>query len=473
MNWMDLLRMSINNLKRRKLRTFLTVLGVMIGTTSIVVMISLGLGLQQAMLQEIEDAGGMNTINVTGIASGESMFYSGDSSDEASDKRLNDSAISELSKLDHVTSVSPEYDMSVMLLKGGYEGWAELVAMKPEDLKALKLDLKEGGRLPKSNSGNLELIYGNGVITNFTDKSGTNSYYETGELADIDLEKDSVFLVLDQDGYYSAQNTQAFGTTDGSADSSGSSDGSQTQKAVQKHAVRACGVIAGDPENYKTGYQNIYCDLDTLKQVLKKEFNGRAIPGQPTTKNGKPYKDFCYSSAKVKVDDQDKLDEVVSGIRSMGYNASTNAEYMESAKKQMGMIQAVLGGIGAVSLLVAAIGIANTMMMSIYERTKEIGIIKVLGCSLKNIREMFLIEAASIGLIGGVAGMVLSYILSAIINFLTGHGAAMGIEGNLSYIPIWLVLVAIAFATLIGTLAGFFPALRAMKLSPLAAIKTE
>ena len=456
MNWMDLLRMSINNLKRRKLRTFLTVLGVMIGTTSIVVMISLGLGLQQAMLQEIENAGGMNTINVTGIASGESMFYSGDSSDEASEKRLNDSAVAELAKLDHVTSVSPEYDMSVLLLKGGYEGWAELVAMKPEDLKALKLDL----------------IYGNGVITNFTDKSGTNSYYETGELADIDLEKDSVFLVLDQDGYYAAQNTQAFGTTDGSADS-GSSDGSQTQKAVQKHAVRACGVIAGDPENYKTGYQNIYCDLDTLKQVLKKEFNGRAIPGQPTTKNGKPYKDFCYSSAKVKVDDQDKLDEVVSGIRSMGYNASTNAEYMESAKKQMGMIQAVLGGIGAVSLLVAAIGIANTMMMSIYERTKEIGIIKVLGCSLKNIREMFLIEAASIGLIGGVAGMVLSYILSAIINFLTDHGAAMGIEGNLSYIPIWLVLVAIAFATLIGTLAGFFPALRAMKLSPLAAIKTE
>ena len=470
MNWMDLLRMSINNLKRRKLRTFLTVLGVMIGTTSIVVMISLGLGLQQAMLQEIEDAGGMNTINVTGITSGDSMYSSGDS-DEASDKRLNDNAISELSKLDHVTSVSPEYEMSVLLLKGGYEGWAELVAMKPENLQALNLDLKEGGSLPKQNSGNLELVYGNGVITNFTDKSGNNTYYDTGELADIDLEKDSVFLILDQDGYYNAQNTQVFGDADSFGDSS--SDGSQTQKAAQKHAVRACGVIAGDPDDYKTGYDYIYCDLDTLKQVLKKEFNGRAIPGQPTTKNGKPYKDFCYSSAKVKVDDQDQLDEVVSSIRSMGYNASTNAEYMESAKKQMGMIQAVLGGIGAVSLLVAAIGIANTMMMSIYERTKEIGIIKVLGCSLKNIREMFLVEAASIGLIGGVCGMVLSFILSAIINFLTGNGAAMGIEGNLSYIPVWLVLVAIAFATLIGTLAGFFPALRAMKLSPLAAIKTE
>ena len=113
MNWMDLLRMSINNLKRRKLRTFLTVLGVMIGTTSIVVMISLGLGLQQSMMKEIEDAGGLNTISVTGIESGDSMVYSGDSSDESSDKRLNDSAISELSKLEHVTSVSQEYDMSV------------------------------------------------------------------------------------------------------------------------------------------------------------------------------------------------------------------------------------------------------------------------------------------------------------------------------------------------------------------------
>lgn len=474
MNWMDLLRMSINNLKRRKLRTFLTVLGVMIGTTSIVVMISLGLGLQQSMMQEIEDAGGMNTINVTGAESGESMVsYGGESSEEQSDKRLNDTAISQLSKLEHVTQVSPEYNMSVMLVKGGYEGWADLIAMTPEDLKALKLDLKNGGRLPKENSGNLELVYGNGIITNFTEKGSGRGYYDTGELPDIDLEKDSVFLILDQDGYYAAQEAPVMGSDDSMAGSDDGSGGSQAKKAVEKHAVRACGVVDGDADTYKTGYYNVYCDLDTLKQVLKKEFNGRAIPGQPTTKSGKPYKDFCYTSAKVKVDDQDQLDQVVASIRSMGYNASTNAEYMESAKKQMSMIQAVLGGIGAVSLLVAAIGIANTMMMSIYERTKEIGIIKVLGCSLKNIREMFLIEAASIGLIGGVAGMILSFILSTIINFLTGHGAAMGIEGNLSYIPVWLVLVAIAFATLIGTLAGFFPAMRAMKLSPLAAIKTE
>ncbi|MDO4313579.1 MAG: ABC transporter permease [Eubacteriales bacterium] len=468
MNWMDLLRMSSSNLKRRKLRTFLTVLGVMIGTTSIVVMISLGLGLQEAMYKEIEMSGGLNTISVTGADAGSSMVYYGDEgTEEKSDKRLTDAAVAELSKLEHVVSATPQYEMSVVLLKGGYEGWAELVALPPEALKALNLDLAEGGKLPQAGTSNLELVYGNGILTNFYEKGTGNGYYDTGELPDIDLKKDTIFLILDQDGYYSSQEAPSFGNEEGS-DEAGS-----TSRKVQKHAVRASGVVSGDVDTWKTGYYNIYCDLDTLKQVLKKEFSGRAIPGQPTTKSGKPYKEFTYSSVQVKVDDTELVDQVVGEIRAMGYNASTNAEYMESAKKQMAMIQAVLGGIGAVSLLVAAIGIANTMMMSIYERTKEIGVIKVLGCSLKNIKQMFLMEAAFIGLIGGAAGMILSFLISAIINVLTGHGAAMGIEGNISYIPIWLVFAAMGFAMFVGTAAGYFPALRAMRLSPLAAIKTE
>lgn len=468
MSWMDLLRMSSSNLRRRKLRTFLTVLGVMIGTTSIVVMISLGLGLQASMYEELEMMGGLNTISVTGAEAGDSMiYYSGRGDEEQSDKRLTDAAVNELAKLEHVTSVEPQYQMSVILLKGGYEGWAQLEALTPEALEQQKLDLAEGGRLPATGTSTLELVYGNGIITNFTEKGTGKGYYETGDLPDIDMQKDTLFLILDQESYYSAQQGPSFGTTENPEESQ------QTVKKAEKHAVRASGVVDGDPDTYKNGYYNIYCDLETLKQVLKKEFSGRTIPGQPTTKSGKPYKDFTYSSVQVKVDDEELVEQVVADIRSAGYNASTNAELLESAKKQLAMIQAVLGGIGAVSLLVAAIGIANTMMMSIYERTKEIGVIKVLGCSLRNIKQMFLMEAAFIGLIGGVTGMILSFMLSGIINILTGHGAAMGIEGDISYIPVWLVLAAMGFAMLVGTLAGYFPALRAMRLSPLAAIKTE
>ena len=112
------------------------------------------------------------------------------------------------------------------------------------------------------------------------------------------------------------------------------------------------------------------------------------------------------------------------------------------------------------------------MMMSIYERTKEIGVMKVIGCGLGNIRQMFLLEAAFIGFIGGVVGNLLSLILSAVINTLVS-GENMGFSGNISYIPVWLVLASLGFAVLVGMAAGYFPALRAMRLSPLAAIRNE
>ena len=157
-------------------------------------------------------------------------------------------------------------------------------------------------------------------------------------------------------------------------------------------------------------------------------------------------------------------------INAMGYQASSNAEWVQSMQKQYSYIQLVLGGIGAVSLLVAAIGITNTMMMSIYERTKEIGIMKVLGCDLRNIQLMFLMEAGYIGLIGGVVGLAFSGGISVIINRVV---ASMGNDMTLSYIPPWLAGLALVFAVLVGMAAGFFPSLRAMRLSPLAAIRNE
>lgn len=96
---------------------------------------------------------------------------------------------------------------------------------------------------------------------------------------------------------------------------------------------------------------------------------------------------------------------------------------------------------------------------------------KVLGCDLRNIRSLFLMEAGFIGFIGGVIGLILSFVLSVVIN----HVAASANEymTGISYIPFWLVLLSLVFAVLVGMLAGFFPARRAMRLSPLAAIRNE
>ena len=158
-------------------------------------------------------------------------------------------------------------------------------------------------------------------------------------------------------------------------------------------------------------------------------------------------------------------------ISDMGYETYSSMEWIESDMQIMNIVQAVLGGIGAVSLFVAAIGITNTMMMSIYERTKEIGIMKVIGCRIRDIQALFLIEAGYIGLIGGTLGVGLSYILSVVINKIIS-GTDMGFD-NISRIPIWLGGVSVVFAILIAMVAGFFPSVRAMKLSPLAAIRAE
>ena len=115
------------------------------------------------------------------------------------------------------------------------------------------------------------------------------------------------------------------------------------------------------------------------------------------------------------------------------------------------------------------------MMMSTYERTKEIGIMKVLGCDMRDIMGLFLAEAGFIGFLGGTVGVLITKGLSFVANTaLSGvmESSGMG-SGNISIVPLWLMLVAIGFSTLMGVVAGFFPARRAMKLSPLAAIRNE
>ncbi len=473
MRWSDLLRMSASSLKRRKLRTFLTVLGVVIGTASIVVMISLGLGLQQSMYEEVEQSGGTTSLTVTGQQGyGMGSMYIGVSGmeEEASEKYITDDVIEELRSLQYVKSAEPVINVQGLALKGNYEGYLDIYGMSPTALEDMNLELEPGGRLPDPDSPELELVYGNGVIMNFYDKNSGMGYWE-GEMPDIDLKNDKIFLVLDQDTYYQSQYTDVMaGTAGGEGSESGSTGG---PKIARKYVVQACGVIAGGPESYNANSYSVFCNINRLRDYLEKEFRGRAIPGQPTTQSGKPYSKFVYTSAKLQADDMDHVEELSNTIRSMGYNVSSNIEYINAMKSQFAMVQAVLGGIGAVSLLVAAIGIANTMLMSIYERTKEIGVMKVIGCSLKNIGEMFLLEAGFIGLAGGLIGNILSLLMSAGINaVVSGSGMVSGDTG-ISYIPVWLMLLSMGFAVLVGMTAGFFPAVRAMKLSPLAAIRSE
>ena len=461
MKFPDLLIMSMNNLRRRKLRTVLTVLGVIIGTAAIVVMVSLGIGLNEMTMEQIASWGSLTTIEVYSQSSGGGMQMMGaamsSQNSESEPNYITDKVIDNFKRIPHVTGVSPVLNMNVVMRQGAYiSTYVQLKGVSQSYLEQLEL---AEGRLPQP--GELGLVFGNGVIRDFTNAKTGKGYWDTGEMPDVDPMGKPMFVIFDMDAYYQSQG-------------SGSSSDGTPVKPPQKYMIETTGMLAGGENGYSNYSWYVFTDIDGLKAQLKKVFKkGTPIPGQPTNKKGKPLNELVYNSAEVFVDDMENVTQVQEQLAAMGYQVNSQMDFLESSRQQSNMVQAVLGGIGAVSLFVAAIGIANTMMMSIYERTKEIGVMKVLGCDMGNIRNMFLIESGFIGFMGGTIGVALSYGVSAIVNRFVNMSQSMGLSGDLSRIPPWLSMAAIGFAVFVGMAAGFMPAVRAMKLSPLAAIRNE
>ena len=460
----DLLLMSINNLRRRKLRTVLTVLGVIIGTASIVVMVSLGIGLNEMTMEQIESYGSLTTIEVRSNMGygGVAVSVGGSSSAGSEAEYITDETIEQFARMEHVKGVSPVLDINVIMRQGVYE--AQYLTLRGVGQSYLQQIPLGQGRLPKP--GETGLVVGNTVIQQFSNAKTGKGYWDTMELPDVDFMGQPLFVIFDMGAYYQSQS--------GASSSVSGEDGGETVKPPKKYMMNAVGMVEGDIDTWNNYSYNVYMDIDGMKSQLSRAFRkGTPIPGQPTNKRGKALGYLTYSSAQVYVDDMENVQEVQKSLADMGWQVSSQMDWLESSRQQSNMVQAVLGGIGAVSLFVAAIGIANTMMMSIYERTKEIGVMKVLGCDMGNIRNMFLIESGFIGFMGGAAGIVLSFGVSFLVNHFVSMAQIYGVEGDPSRIPPWLALAAVGFAVFVGMAAGFMPAMRAMGLSPLAAIRNE
>ena len=221
------------------------------------------------------------------------------------------------------------------------------------------------------------------------------------------------------------------------------------------------------PDSGMNGY-SVVLPLRQMEK-LQKEMAAFRKKQNSGYRDDKTKKKGVYDQVAVKVNDINKVQEVQQQIKDMGFRASSLTDQLNAMKETTKMLRMMLGAIGAVSLIVAAIGITNTMVMAIYERTREIGIMKVIGASLRDVKLLFLTEAAFIGFVGGVLGCITSFLMSKIVNLVATQQASE----MTSSIPLWLYLASIGFATAIGVLSGYLPAQRAMKLSALTAIKTE
>ena len=434
----DLFAMAAKNLMRRKSRTFLTMLGVLIGTTSIVVMVSLGIGLQESQEAMYAQWGSMNEITVN-------QSYSYGDEENQNIVALNDEALEYFQTFEGVTAVVPMVQVSANSASYGKEqGWLEVYGINPEDMPVKSMEPAHG-RLLQAGDRNA-IVIGGMVGDGFYDPNGGSNWVE-GET-------------------YEAYQARVYEKTTGMLNKKINAEfmNHETQKS-KKVTFQVVGIMPMESGNYS---YSAYAPLDVMQKIQKQML---------TSEERKQKNRNDYNQITIVTEDVTYTKSICESLRSEGYNVYSIAEDLEGVEDSMQVFQLALGGIGAITLLVAAIGIINTMVMSIYERTREIAIMKVIGATFTDIRLMFLAEAGMIGLMGGVLGLVFSYTLSFIINQFSGDflGNYMGTGEalSLSVIPWWLAVFAIVFSILVGLLAGVYPANRAVKLSPIEAMRSN
>lgn len=435
MSNVDLILMGIKNLWRRKLRTFLTVLGVIIGASSIIVMLSIGFGLNIFFENEIARMGSLTTINVHKSWGG--MDSMGGPNKKV--EKLDDKAVDTFKSLENVVAVSPTVDTYGSFINGKYVAGVSIKGIDPGTMEAFGYKVQDGRLLNRNDK--YGVVFGSGIKDFFNDPNS-----RVWREIEVDLMRDRMSLTLNPSYGYNMPG--------------------QKTANYKEYKIKSIGVL--EEGNWETMY-SVYMPISDVEAMIKDKEKAEDIRGQNRSSKE-------YDKVDVKINDPKNVQPAQQIIKDMGFDAFSLNDQLDSIKSQTAVIQAVLGGIGAISLLVAAIGITNTMIMSIYERTKEIGVMKVIGASLKDIKRLFLFESALIGLLGGIFGVMFSYLLSFGINqfgapFLENMGSSPGIK--ISVIPIWLVFASMAFSASIGVISGYFPARRAMNLSALEAIRTE
>ncbi|MFV0429368.1 MAG: ABC transporter permease [Arachnia sp.] len=384
----DLLASSLSSLWQRKFRSALTILGVIVGTIAVVVMVSLGVGMSATMLAGIEDQTNLRQVSVWQVPA---------DPETGQDRLLDDDMVAELSQLPGVTDTWPVYSIPVGLSVNGYEIQTEIIGMPNDALQALEADYSSGG--PPEQGAPFTVIVGDHFSELFFDEATLTE-------PDIDIESAQLFLTLlpDFDACFTGECPPS----------------EEGTPVAGRLPIVPAGVIATDDQSWTSYSMALLADLDAMMPAWQKAYPGNAMPNQPTTASGAPTSQFVYDEVRLVTAELQEAEELTTALRADGYEVQSELEWIRGAQEQAALAQAVLGGIAFISLFVAAIGIANTMLMSVYERTREIGIIKVLGARLRDIRRMFLFESAAIGFIGGTSGVILSSGISTGINAVVG-----------------------------------------------------
>ncbi|MDX2127429.1 MAG: FtsX-like permease family protein [Chloroherpetonaceae bacterium] len=452
----DLFQFSFKNLRRAKLRTFLTVLGVSIGAAALSAMLSYGTGVQKTFTDEFSDLELFNTVRITPSNSDLNAlltFSRKTVKSTAKGKRdENQMVLTQKVFRDIQSSVQSRFPKTIVYPEVIFPSKIAIDSLQtvvmaealPAAIGSLAgfRDIRIG-KFFNSDSSN-EVVISEILLNRMGFKNSDSIIGKKVKVVTVsmDFNKAAAYAAVPFNyalGLPLIENTIEF--TIG-------------------------GVMSDDIQKLSSGFRMIL-PIKTSNKVSRLNFLSTVdlLRGIEQTDG--------YQAIIVRTSSTDEADEVKAFLAEKGYNAVSFLDQFNELKKLFLVFDMALALVGTIGLIVATLGIMNTMIMSIMERYREIGIMKAVGASDRDIRKIFFVESGIIGFLGGIVGLALGYFVTQLITLAANVYivSKAGTELSFFYFPWWLGVLCILFSILISLLAGFYPANRAAKIDPIEALR--
>lgn len=437
----DYIRLAFGNLWRQKVRSALTIFAIVIGATSVTIMLSLLVGIKGFFLEQFNKNGEVRQIVVT-QATDLNYVQAQYSGTTESGIKLNDALFEDIKQIPHVENATPTtgvYVFDALIFAGKTLSVQGPQAYDPNGV--IKKEVVAGRDLQASDgAGTITLT------TTYADKLGYKGKYDQliGQT-----------ITLKTNKYFKGQ-------------------GASLPAGVQQEVATELPATVVGVVSPTISQEALYFPLSWARGLLEQRHyqsdrgRTRIVTENILDKQG-------YQTFVVSVDNTKHVKHVADAITAKGLGASTAESFIKQQTAVFTILSLVLAGIGGIALLVAAVGVINTMLMAILERTHEIGIMRAVGARRATIRRLFIIEAAVLGGLGGALGLLAGYGLIVLANPLINEQLTVNSiqASNIIYLPLWLVLAVMIITVGIGIVAGLYPAHRAARLKPVDALRHE